>query len=105
MNAAGKLLAILGPLMIVVGAIMGFSGANQASSDRLVAEYAATLGGGFYDSTAGASGDALMWAGIVIAILGALITIGVLFLAASRKTQPAAVKPVDESGDKSTLGA
>ena len=88
-NPALIALIVVGVLLLVVGAILGFSAAHQLAFDQNVNDFS----NAFNPDTASASSPqmgqdtALMWGGIIAAILGAVTLILAGVVAALRPRQ------------------
>lgn len=87
-NPAGIALIVVGLLAAVVGAILWGVGAHQAASDRLSAEFGRAVGldNGLnmpIETSAVDADNALIWWGIALVILGVLMLVARLVIAAA----------------------
>lgn len=89
-NPAGIALLVGGAIAILVGAILWIVGANQLKQDTLVGGYTRALGldnGLNLDANtpAMAADQAMIWWGIALVILGVLLVVARLVIAAARR--------------------
>lgn len=84
-NPYESALLIGGVLAVIIGAVVGFAGNNAAETDRFGNALAVSIGGLMMnDPSAGDTGTAWMWFGIVLAILGVISMLSVLIIRAAR---------------------
>lgn len=96
MNGSARSLTLLGAALVVVGGIIAMTANNNAERERQVELLRSTLSGASpYDPTVGSGTEVWMWVGIVTAVLGALVLIGVLFLRAARRESAAPTKATE----------
>lgn len=91
-NPAGLALTLVGLISAVVGAILWGTGAHQLASDQLGADYARAIGldNGLLmptDTSATDADTALIWWGVGLLILGVLLLVARLIIAAARPRQ------------------
>lgn len=70
-----RVLAVAGTLLMLLGAIVGFTAKADADRQQKVQEYASTLLGGSYDHAAVAAAYGGVWFGVGIAVVGVILLI------------------------------
>jgi hypothetical protein len=84
-NSAAKALPIIGVLAAILGGVLWATGASQLAHDKLVNEFGATLSGGLFSSGNTDGDQALIWWGIALVVLGAVMLVARFIIAAAQK--------------------
>jgi hypothetical protein len=88
-NPYQTFLLIGGSIAVLLGGIIAIAAHNNAQDVDFTAQLVGSMVGGIYDSHAADGSYALMWFGIVVAILGAVMLIVLLGIRAGAQKSPA----------------